>query len=339
MIRTFSARTADQLWLKIAKSFPSDRRVISHDGRGGTTKELLHVGFSISNPRQRWVASRVPAINPAFALAEVVWIMKGSDDASFINHWNPILPRYSGDDVQYYGAYGNRLTSSFGFNQLDRAYDSLRKNPTSRQVILQIWHPRQDLPKKQGQPRSEDVPCNISSLLKIREGKLEWLQIMRSNDLFLGLPHNIVQFTTLQEIMAGWLGYRLGSYNQMSDSLHIYSRDSEKILRSKERSVPPNKDKLLLNKADSDFVFEKMFERMNSMIIAQNEKDYLDLAYLSGAPKAYTNMLLIIAADSCRRKGWFDMAGHLVSDCTNSLFVELWHNWNSRTKNFGQSNF
>ena len=61
-----------------------------------------------------------------------------------------------------------------------------------------------------GNPSAEDIPCNLSSLLKIRKNQLEWMQINRSNDIYRGLPYNIVQFTTLQELMASWLGIEVG---------------------------------------------------------------------------------------------------------------------------------
>ena len=52
---------------------------------------------------------------------------------------------------------------------------------------------------------------------------------MRSNDIFRGLPYNFVQFTSMQEILAGWLKINVGSYNHVSDSLHIYERDLKEM--------------------------------------------------------------------------------------------------------------
>ena len=52
---------------------------------------------------------------------------------------------------------------------------------------------------------------------------------MRSNDVLLGTPYNFVQYTSLQEILAGWLDIGVGSYNHYSDSLHLYERDIKKI--------------------------------------------------------------------------------------------------------------
>jgi len=48
---------------------------------------------------------------------------------------------------------------------------------------------------------------------------------MRSNDAFLGLPHDIFAFTMLQEVMARSLGVELGSYKHMVGSLHLYENN------------------------------------------------------------------------------------------------------------------
>jgi thymidylate synthase len=45
---------------------------------------------------------------------------------------------------------------------------------------------------------------------------------MRSNDAFLGLPHDIFSFTMLQEIAARELGLGLGQYTHSVTSLHLY---------------------------------------------------------------------------------------------------------------------
>ena len=102
-------------------------------GRNGQTKELTHVCMSISDPTQRWVERRKPAISPAFAIAELVMIMNGSDEAALLNAWNPALPKYQGKYDRYPGSYGKRLRYSFGFDQINRAYDVLKNNPESRQ--------------------------------------------------------------------------------------------------------------------------------------------------------------------------------------------------------------
>jgi thymidylate synthase len=219
-MQVFEGSTADEVWLKAVSEFKDSKDIHTQSSRAGQTKELLGATFIIREPRQRWVSSREPAINPAFAIAEVIWIISGRKDSAFLNYWNPALPKFAGTGKNYHGAYGHRIRKRFGLDQLERAYLALSRNPDTRQVVLQIWDPSIDFPAKDGSPRDPDIPCNICSLVKIRNGKLEWTQILRSNDLFLGVPHNFVQFTSLQEILAAWLGIEVGLYRHFTDCLH-----------------------------------------------------------------------------------------------------------------------
>jgi thymidylate synthase len=113
--------------------------------------------------------------------------------------------------------------------------------------------------------REEDIPCNLCSLLKVRRGRLEWVQVMRSNDLILGLPHNFVQFTMLQELMASWLGVRIGTYIHYSDSLHVYERQLGDLRAVGSRRVPPNRDTWSLSYPRTMNVFAELSDRMDGL--------------------------------------------------------------------------
>src|SRR5690349_18815602 len=132
-------KTADDAWRAAAVLFRAGGPAYSQGGRGGDTTELLHVLLEIENPRERWVSSRTPAINPAFALVEVFWIAAGRRDVSLPAFWNPRLPRFCGSSPEISGAYGYRLRNHFGIDQLDRVYRALEAKPDSRQTVLQIW--------------------------------------------------------------------------------------------------------------------------------------------------------------------------------------------------------
>jgi thymidylate synthase len=331
MIKVFSGKSADEVWVQAATLFKNKLELKARSSRCGEVIEILHTMFSIENPRQRWVFSRKPGINPAFALAEIVWIMNGAQDSSIINFWNPVLPKYAGYCEKYHGAYGFRLRHHFGIDQLERAYLALKENPDSRQVILQIWDPKSDFPHKDGAPVSEDIPCNVCSLLKIIDDKLEWMQIIRSNDIYRGLPYNFVQFTTLQEILAGWLEVGPGSYNQVSDSLHLYRSDNKKSFIGFLDSHPENTDSLLLPKSESEYFFNAIFEKMQIMIDPHLAKsNFYEILKLDKENQAFQNILLVIAADVARRKKWFEVAKDLMDKCTNEAYRKLWANWINR---------
>lgn len=326
----------EEAWARIIEGFRElqqgfDSRAATQSGRGGDTLELLHSVIHLTDPRQRWAYSRRPALNPAFAVAEVIWILAGRQDSAFPNFWNRALPKFAGDGPTYHGAYGYRLRHHHGEDQLQRAYEALKNQPNSRQVVLQIWEPKSDLPSTQGLPVAPDIPCNISSMLKVRNGRLEWTQIMRSNDLYRGLPHNVVQWTSVQEVMAGWLGVEPGSYVHFSDSLHVYEEhwgNLQNPIPENETQFPSNTDSLALPKDGFDVVFpviERRAQRMTQDDLTENE--LLEMIEREDTPQAYRNMLCVLAADSARRRGWSDICNGLMEYCTNPAFNFLWKEW------------
>ena len=332
MFRSFEGPTAEHVWQQLVEAFRAGDGVLVQPSRGGATKEILHAAITINDPRQRWVASRQPSLNIAFAIAEVVWIMTGRNDLAFLKAWNSRLPKYVGTGPELHGAYGHRLRHHLGVDQLTRVYEAIRSNPDTRQAALQIWDSSVDLPQPDGTPADLDVPCNLLSLLKIRAGKLEWLQVIRSNDLFLGVPHNFVQFMCLQEVMAGWLGIGCGAYHQVSDSLHLYDHDEEGVFTSAPlQDLPPSTDSLALPKAASEAVFGELGRRIERMIVPDLQPHQLEcIADWDEGPEAFRNMLAVIAAEAARKHVWPDICDEVMAACTNPLYIHLWRRWLTR---------
>src|SRR3712207_6365457 len=103
MIRVLEGETANAVWQQAAASLLVGTDARAQSSRAGPTIEVLHTVFTIRDPRQRWVIAREPALNPAFAIAEVVWIVTGRNDAAFLNYWNTQLPLYAGTGHTYHG--------------------------------------------------------------------------------------------------------------------------------------------------------------------------------------------------------------------------------------------
>ena len=334
MFNSFGGPDANSVWRKAADT------LINGDSsnqmtRLGESKELIHASFQISDPRQRWISARSPAISPAFAIAEVFWILNGDNNAEFMNFWNPSLPKYAGGGNTYHGAYGYRIKEQFGLDQLEAAYQALSNNPETRQVVIQIWDPRTDFPNSKGEPASADIPCNICSMPKIRNNKLEWLQVMRSNDVFLGMPYNIIQFTTLQEILAGWLNLEVGAYYQISDSLHAYVHDIDKYSLDHECESVENTDNLALKKHDSDEVISLVYSQLH--LLASNKLTAAELrafisADSSSMPAGYKNLLLISCAYAARKRGWEYEMNEAIELCRNQTIVNIWNLWVAKNR-------
>ncbi len=325
-MRSFAGESANAVWTEAVSALLADEEAISVDSRNGRTREFLHTILTIRDPRDRWVVGRLPPMNPAFALAEVIWILAGRDDIGLLTHWFPRYPHFVGNEPHQHGAYGKRLRHHFGCDQIRRAIDVLRNDPNSRQVVLQIWSCSDDLPAEDGKPRSQDIPCNIASCLKVRDDQLEWLQIIRSNDVDRGVPHNIVQFTVLQELMAGWLGLKLGEYVQVSDSFHWYEKQSARL--KVDTSVQPaaNTDRFGESMELSLGAFEILAERMDQIVEARASGD-APPPFPTDLSPPFEHMFMLVAADDARRHG--DRAGciTMVRRCANPALRQMWGRW------------
>jgi thymidylate synthase len=321
-------QTANEAWLKALDLLFTSPNATVAESRNGPTTELLHLTMTIENPRQRWVFARQPVISPAFALVEAIWIISGRNDSAVLNFLNQDLHKYAGQGPTFYGAYGHRLRHQHGFDQIEAAYQSLVANPTSRQVVLQIWDAKTDLPNDKGKPRSPDIPCNTQSFLRIQNGKLHWLQTMRSNDIFRGLPYNFVQFTTLHEVMAGWLGLELGSYTHIVSCLHYYHEDRCDLEKLKFAECIPNPDSLLFPKD----VSAKQFAFLSDLISGaansfESTAQFAERLDSETHPIAFKNIGNVILAEAARRHNQLAMASNRLSQVTNPCF-------NALTKNF-----
>ena len=202
--------------------------------RDGDVKEMMDVKTHILNPYRRCVGGYERNANIFFLLAEAMWIALGKKDVQFLTFFNKKMAEYSDDGETFHAPYGYRLRhwgirtedkfvedglgASKGYDQVIDAIKILAENPNTRQVVMEIWNPNFDLGYK-----TKDIPCNDIVMLKIRNGKLITTIGNRSNDLHLGLPTNVFQFSFLTELIAGALGIELGTQTHNSQSLHIYS--------------------------------------------------------------------------------------------------------------------
>lgn len=201
--------------------------------RDGNVKEMLDVKTHIKNPYRRCVGGYGRNINIFFLLAEAMWIALGRKDVDWLVLFNKQMAKYSDDGKSFHAPYGYRLRhwgnrsedafidensqAARGYDQLSDAVRLLGENPNTRQVVMSIWNPTLDLGFK-----TKDIPCNDIVMMKIRNGFLITTIANRSNDLHLGLPTNIFQFSFLAEIVSNVLGIRMGTQTHNSQSLHVY---------------------------------------------------------------------------------------------------------------------
>jgi thymidylate synthase len=190
----------------------------------GANRELSGAIIELTNPRAR--LSQTETKGTLFScLGELFWYLSGSNRLDFIVHYIPLYRNFAESDGTIHGAYGPRIFDMRGVDQLATVAERLKSNPDTRKAVVQIFN-AEDIPTEQ--TSYADIPCTCMMQFMIRNGKLDMIVFMRSNDAFKGLPHDIFCFTMIQELMARTLGIELGLYKHMVGSLHLYDTDERK---------------------------------------------------------------------------------------------------------------
>lgn len=188
--------------------------------RGMQTLEVPGPVFTTyQNPCERVLMDPVRDANPFFHFFESLWILAGANTVQMPRFFLNRITDYSDNQNTFHGAYGHRLRNAHGVDQLLRVVQLLRQKPDTRQAVLSIWKPEYDLGAD-----SKDIPCNDMLMFKVRDERLHLTVCNRSNDIIWGAyGANAVQFSILLEWVAAASGLPVGTYTQMSDSLHVYT--------------------------------------------------------------------------------------------------------------------
>jgi thymidylate synthase len=168
-------------------------------------------------------------------------------------------------------------------------------------------------------------------LLKVRGDKLEWTQVIRSNDLFRGLPHNLVQFTALQEVMAGWLGIEVGDFHLVTDSLHFYETDSSIFECGSPLEIVESQESLALPKDESEKAFRILGDTVERIIDpATSPRALLEELDIVELPQEFRNLLCVLLAEGLRRRRQRELVRDAMRSCHSSVYNHLWNRWQSR---------
>lgn len=220
-----SADTLDDLLVKVFRRLLRRSGSVEINPTKGAATELNGVLLQLKDPRAR--LSRTEQKGTIFScLGELLWYLSGSDRLDFIRYYISRYDQSSDDGETIFGAYGPRFFELNGINQVKNVIHLLKAHPESRRAVIQLFR-AEDLAEDL-RNRREDLPCTCTLQFTVRKYRLHMLAMMRSNDAYMGLPHDIFAFTMLQEIVARSLQVELGWYKHAVGSLHLYSVNTEK---------------------------------------------------------------------------------------------------------------
>ena len=221
-----AANNIDTLYKLIIRDILEDGEEVT--ARGLTFKERRFQSYKLINPRARLIQNPERKLSKRFAMAEFIWIMAGKCSLDQISFYNKRMKDFSDNGVDLNGAYGPRLrhwqSPGGDFDQIKSVIERLKKDIYTRQAVMVILDPKKDF----SQP-TKDVPCNNYLQFLFRENQLHLMCYVRSNDLLLGFPYDVFEWTMMQEVIANELKVELGSYYHIVGSAHIYHDDMPRM--------------------------------------------------------------------------------------------------------------
>lgn len=219
-------------------------------------RQIMDDGFDIPNPWSGRVTRMVPGVTlrvdvgesfPLLTLrkiplklfiAEQVWYLMGENNPTWLQQFTRIWDDFLEEDGTVQAAYGYRWRHHFGRDQIESLVNHLTQNPASRHAVVITWDPSDD---GLGVDSKKNLPCPYSFTVNIAGGKLHLHNIIRSNDMMLGCPHDAAGFALLQCILADRLGVKPGIYTHSISNAHIYDNHFEaaRELINREHTHPP----------------------------------------------------------------------------------------------------
>lgn len=234
--------------------------------RGQNIREKLYYGFQITNPRNeaiRTLDESRNAVIKAYTQKECELYNSGTNSAEDFGEASKFWLKLQNPDGTVNSAYGHLIKhkKSHG-NPMYELHEQMQKfrdsaavsaflSQAAKDVMRTPWEWCVDCLKADKDTRqailrfslpehfykgNKDMTCTLDGNFHIRDNKLLFRVHMRSNDLTLGLVYDLPWFISLMydmvdELKDKYPDLEVGTYTHVVDSLHIYDRDEEKILK------------------------------------------------------------------------------------------------------------
>jgi thymidylate synthase len=154
---------------------------------------------------------------------EIEWYMSQSLNVNDIPGETPRIWKQIASPNGFINSnYGYMMFSEGNFDQYDNIKNELLRDRTSRRAIAIYTRP--NMHYTQNQQGMQDFSCTSTVQYLYREGKLNAIVTMRSNDAVFGYPNDLAWQTFVLERLCNDLKLEVGNIHWNVGSLHVYER-------------------------------------------------------------------------------------------------------------------
>lgn len=168
-------------------------------------------------------------VNFTSCLRELLWYLSGEDHIRNLRQHTKIWDAWadeSGNLDTAYGRYWRRFPHPCQddqgewrvreVDQIQYIIDTLKKEPTSRRLVVTAWEPG-------NAETSKLPPCHYSFVFNVQDDRLNCHLTQRSGDIALGIPFNLACYATLTQMIAHETGLQVGYFAHTIVDAHIYT--------------------------------------------------------------------------------------------------------------------
>lgn len=161
------------------------------------------------------------------AVKEMYWIyiMQSNNVTDLQNMGVNVWNQWCDENNSLGKAYAFQVRKpTFGYkNQLEYVIETLKKDPNSRRVMIDLWNPAE-------LHEMTLTPCCYNSIFNAQNGKLYMQLNIRSSDVALGLPFNVFQFQVLHKLIAHECNLEPADMYVVISNAHYYDRHEKDLL-------------------------------------------------------------------------------------------------------------
>lgn len=190
------------------------------DKTGVKTVEIISANFKVD----RDFLIREP--NYEYFDKELAWYLSMSTNIKDIYGPDKLPPKawiHSADPHGNINSnYGHLIWSEKFYYQCVHTIEELTSNPDSRRAIMVYTRPSIWVEYKEG--GKSDFICTLANQFLIRNGKLDSIYSMRSNDAVFGFCNDVLWASYIQRELSKVLKIPVGDLYWFAGSLHVYEQ-------------------------------------------------------------------------------------------------------------------
>lgn len=298
-MKLITTNSIDKAYIRLCRMFVRQGTWVQ-GSKGSKLKTLGQVCITITDPTRVGLMNFKRNLSLRYAAGEVALMLQGSHELNDFAHYSKAWRKLSPDGLTVNSAYGYRMFVEHNGAKWAFAKSQLLKSETTKNAVIDMREPRD----RDDSFRS-DYCCTLSlKFSSIGNGKLDLTVVMRSSDVWLGLPYDVCMYAVCLSKMAYEVNMDVGSLTMILLDSHCYEKNFNSIVDAEQEPITTESAVLPLwnsHCADRLAEFAKFERRARAVdVISDEARDLCKEIYAAKLPPLLETLLAWITTPFSR---------------------------------------